>query len=279
MQKLIEKKLNTKIHFTLNRRFFSSFKKIKNNTIFFATNIDKKIILKINKINCGILITDKFVPKIKHNIIQIIKKNPKYFFFNLINNFYKYEIKIKKPMIGSGSRIDKNVKIGNNVKIGKNCKIFSGVVIHNDVSIGDNCIIKSNSVIGQRGFGVIKNSKGFLIQVPQVGKVKIHSNVEIGALNTVARGTIDSTIIESYNKFDDHVHIAHNCIIKKNNTICASVVFGGSVEVGEDNFFGLNAVIKNKIKIGNKNLIGQSTNVIKDIKNNSIIFGNPGKKS
>ena len=53
----------------------------------------------------------------------------------------------------------------------------------------------------------------------------------MGAHNTIAQGTIDNTIISSYNKFDDHIHIAHNCKINKNNIFCAGVVLGGSVKI------------------------------------------------
>ena len=65
--------------------------------------------------------------------------------------------------------------------------------------------------------------------------------------------------IDDYTKTDDHVHIAHNIYIGKNNTICAGTIFGGSVPVGNRNFFGLNSTIRTAIKIGNDNFIGQST--------------------
>jgi UDP-3-O-[3-hydroxymyristoyl] glucosamine N-acyltransferase len=73
------------------------------------------------------------------------------------------------------------------------------------------------------------------------------------------------------------VHVAHNCIFKKQNTICAGVIFEGSVTLGKNNFIGLNVTIKNKIKIGNNNLIGAGSNVVKNIRNEKIIYGNPAK--
>ncbi len=278
IKKLIEKEIKHKIKFDLNNNLFSPINNLNDRSIFFSDSIDRMIRKKINMINYGILITKKKDSRIKKTILQVINTNPKLFFFELIKKIpFEKKTKKKKIKIGKGSKISKNVTIGNNVIIGNNCTIHSGVVIANNVEIGNNCNIKSNSVIGQRGFGVLKNIENNLIEIPHIGNVKIKDNVEIGALNTIARGTLGSTVIDSYNKLDDHVHIAHNCFIKKNNIICAGVIFGGSVTVEENNFFGLNSTIKNKISIGKNNIIGQSSNLVKNIGDNRIVFGNPAK--
>ena len=278
MQKKIEKKLNLKIKFKLKKKFFSSMENLKEGTIFFSNNLNNKSIIKLKSLKNGILITNKKNFLINKNIIQIIKRDPKFFYFDLLRKIISSKNKITKPILGKGTILDKKVSVGNKVKIGKNCRIHSGVVIGDNVTIGNNCTIKSNSVIGQRGFGVLRNKNNNLVEVPHYGSVKIKDNVEIGALNTIARGTIDDTIINSYNKFDDHIHIAHNCIIGKNNIFCAGTIVGGSVKIGINNFFGLNSTIKNKITIGSNNLIGQSSNLVKPIKNNLVVYGNPARK-
>ncbi len=278
MQEKIEKKLNIKIKFELEKKFFSSIENLKERTIFFSNELNNENILKINRLKNGILITNKKNFLLNKNIIQIIKKEPKFFYFDLLKKTFSLKRKKTKPILGIGTIVDKNVSVGNEVKIGKNCRIHSGVVIGDNVMIGNNCTIKSNTVIGQRGFGVLRDKKKNLVEVPHYGSVKIKDNVEIGALNTIARGTIDDTVINSYNKFDDHIHIAHNCTIGKNNIFCAGTIVGGSVKIGMNNFFGLNSTIKNKITIGNNNLIGQSSNLIKTIKNNLLVYGNPARK-
>lgn len=277
MQKEIEKIIKKKINFKLKHNFFCSFNNLKNNSIFFCSNLNGNQIIKINKLKSGVLITNKKFPNVKSKIIQIIKTNPKLFFFDLLDKTIKIKKKINKPKIGINTKIYENVYLGNNISIGNNCIIYPGVVINDNVKIGNNCKIKSNSVIGQRGFGVIYNQKKILKEISHYGSVVIKDFVEIGALNTVAQGTIENTVIDSYNKFDDHVHVAHNCIIKKQNTICAGVIFGGSIIMGQNNFIGLNVTIKNKIKIGNDNLIGSGSNVVKNISNSKIIYGNPAK--
>tara|TARA_Y100000768_G_scaffold378905_1_gene353902 strand:- start:98 stop:937 length:840 start_codon:yes stop_codon:yes gene_type:complete len=275
--KIIEKYLKRKINFKLTKKIFSSIESLRSNSIFFSQDTDENLLKKINNLQNGILILPKKNMRIKKRIIQIENKKPKLFFFNLVRNLKLKNIKNEKPFIGKNTIIYKNVYIGVNVTIGKNCKIFPGVVIGDNVKIGDECYIKSNSVIGQKGFSIIKDAKGNLLEVQHLGGVKINDFVEIGAHNTIAQGTIDNTVISSYNKFDDHVHIAHNCKVNKNNIFCAGVVLGGSVKIGSNNFFGLNCTIRNKIYVGSNNFIGQAANVVKNIKNNLTIFGNPAK--
>ena len=278
-QKLIENNLNIKINFKLIPNIFSSTFNIKDKSIFFVLDLDEKILKKINNLRHGILILSKKNVKIKKKITQIETKNPKLFFFNLIRKLKIKNIENIKPKIGKNTKIYKNVFMGNNVTIGKNCEIFPGVVIGDNVKIGNNCLIKSNSVIGQKGFGIVQDTRGNLLEVPHIGGIRIKDYVEIGAHNTIARGTIDDTKIFSYNKFDDHVHVAHNCKINTNNIFCAGTVIGGSVTIGSRNFFGLNCTIRNKIFIGNDNTIGQAANVVKNINNKSVFFGNPARKT
>jgi acyl-[acyl carrier protein]--UDP-N-acetylglucosamine O-acyltransferase len=279
IQKLIENNLNVKINFKLIPNIFSSILNLKDKSIFYAQDLDEKILKKINNLRHGILILSKKNIRIKKKITQIESNNPKLFFFDLIREFKIKNIENVSPKVGKNTKIYKNVFIGNNVTIGKNCEIFPGVVIGDNVKIGNNCLIKSNSVIGQKGFGIVQDTRGNLLEIPHIGGVKIKDYVEIGAHNTIAIGTIDDTKIFSYNKFDDHVHVAHNCKIKKNNIFCAGTVIGGSVIIGSSNFFGLNCTIKNKIFIGSNNTIGQAANVVKNIKNKSVFVGNPARKN
>ena len=131
--------------------------------------------------------------------------------------------------------------------------------------------------MGEHGFGFERNEQGNPIRFPHIGNVIIKDNVEIGAFNTVSRGSIDNTFIDEFTKIDDHVHIAHNVYIGKKNIICAGTIFGGSSKIGNSNFIGLNSTIKDGTKIGNKNFIGQSTNVVKSVEDNNLIYGNPGE--
>ena len=276
MKKKIIKILNIKSNY-IPIIYFKSLNKLENNTICFANHIDKKTIKKINNLKNGIIILKTKNNLISKKIFQIIKSNPKSFFFSLLNESVKKTvIDYKKPIIGKNTSIHKTVIFGSNCKIGNNTKILANVVVGDNVIIGKNCVIKSNSVIGQRGFGNFHLNKKIEC-ISHIGGVKIGNDVEIGALNTIAKGTLDNTIVKSNNKFDDHVHVAHNCIIDENNEFTAGTILGGSIKIGKNNFFGLNSTIKNGVKIGSNNLIGSSSNIVKNISNNNLVYGNPGK--
>ncbi len=270
-------KINFKIKFKLNKKFFSSLNKIQNKTIFFCNNLTNTNIKKINSLKYGILITYKKSKKINKHIIQVQNKKPKNLFFKIVEKFYFTEKKKIAPKIGKNTIIHENVKLGNNVKIGKNCLIHPNTVIGDNVTIGNHCVIKSNSVIGQKGFGWTTSNKK-LKPVTHYGSVILKNNIEIGCGNTIACGTLDATIISSNNKLDDQVHIAHNCYLKENNMICAGSIIGGSVKIGKNNFFGLNTTIKNGISIGNNNFFGSASNVVSDKKNYKLVIGSPAKE-
>ena len=143
--------------------------------------------------------------------------------------------------------------------------IANNVIISDNVRIGKSCYIKSNTVIGEDGFGFDFEEDGTPFRIPHIGSVYIGNNVEIGAQNTIARGTLDNTIIEDNVKTDDQVHIAHNCKIGKNTLITACVEISGSVEIGANCWIGPNSSIIQKIKIEDNVTIGIGTIVIKDV--------------
>ena len=270
-------KVKNQKKFNLNSKWYSSLNNLYSNTFCFIDNINDHHIKRVNKCNKLIIVTKKKNKNIKKSIIQICVPDPKLIFFKTLKKFYKIKIKNKKPIIGKKSNICDTVKFGVNVEIGNNCRILPNTVIGDNVIIGDNVFIKSNSVIGQDGFQAVKDIDGNLIDIFNVGGVVIGNNVSIGALTTICKGTIDETIIGSYTKIDDHVHIAHNAIIGKNNIITANSIFGGSVTLGNNNFIGLNTTIRSHSILGNNNFVGQHTNLVKNFDNNNLIYGNPSR--
>jgi len=262
-----------KINFKLNMpKWFSSIENIENNTIAFVSKFNNTNIQKINKRKNILLLVKEKNLNINSSIVQIQVDNPKLFFFEFLEKFW-VDKKNFEAKVGKKTKIYKNTFIGKNVVIGSNCEILPGVVINNNVIIGNNCIIKSNSVIGQNGFGAILNKEDNLINLKHVGGVLIGDNVEIGALCTIVQGTIDNTVLGNFNKLDDHIHIAHNSIIGKNNQFCAGTIIGGSVKIGNYNFFGIGASVRDNTIIGNHNIIGQLASVQKNIQDRNVLFG------
>ena len=161
--------------------------------------------------------------------------------------------------------------------IGDNVKILAGSIIKHAI-IGNNSIIRENTVIGNSAYTIVNDDNGNSMRMPDLGRVIIGDNVEIGALTGVERGSAGDTIIEDYVKIDMHVVIGHDSVIHKNCHIIAGAVIAGFVTVGENSFVGLNAAIKNRTNIGENVIIGMGATVLKDASNNTTIVGNPGRE-
>jgi UDP-3-O-[3-hydroxymyristoyl] glucosamine N-acyltransferase len=129
--------------------------------------------------------------------------------------------------IGAGSMIGANVVIGADVRIGAECSICSGSVII-DAVLGDRVIIHAGCRIGQDGFGYVSGRTGHT-KIPQVGRVVIGDDVEIGAGTTIDRGGMRDTVIGEGTKIDNLVQIGHNCVIGRHCIIVAQSGLSGSV--------------------------------------------------
>lgn len=163
------------------------------------------------------------------------------------------------------------------ISIGPGTVVGQNVSFVGRVRIGENCRIKSGAVIGEKGFAWGFTEDGFPVAIEHLGGVWIGDNVEIGSCSTVLRGTVDDTIIMDNAKIDDHVHIAHNCLIGRGTIITACSELSGSVKVGEFCWLGPNCSIKNKVKIGDKALIGIGSVVISDVGELEVVAGNPAR--
>ena len=106
--------------------------------------------------------------------------------------------------------------------MGNNCRLYSNIHIRSDSKIGNNCILHSGVVIGADGFGFISVNEGH-IKIPQIGKVVIGNDVEIGANSTIDRGTVADTIVHDLCKFDNGVQIGHNVSVGKGCLLTAHV--------------------------------------------------------
>lgn len=148
--------------------------------------------------------------------------------------------------IGEGSRIGAGCAIGVGVKIGRHCEIYPNVTIYPGAALGDRVIVHAGAVLGSDGFGYVRDRKtGHYEKFPQVGRLVIEDDVEIGANATIDRGALDETRIRRGAKIDNLVHIGHNCQIGEDVVIAAQtglsgsiiiedgVVLGGQVGIGE----------------------------------------------
>ncbi|SNR85106.1 UDP-3-O-[3-hydroxymyristoyl] glucosamine N-acyltransferase [Methylobacillus rhizosphaerae] len=138
--------------------------------------------------------------------------------------------------------------VGDGVEIGAGSVLHANVVIYHHCCIGERCTIFSSSVIGGDGFGYAPDN-GRWVKIPQVGRVRIGNDVDIGANTTVDRGAIDDTVIEDGCKIDNLVQIGHNCRIGAHSVIAGCVGIAGSAVLGRQCRIGGAAMILGHLEI------------------------------
>jgi acyl-[acyl carrier protein]--UDP-N-acetylglucosamine O-acyltransferase len=175
------------------------------------------------------------------------------------------------------ARVSPAAVIGKGARIGKGTVVHHFVVIGDGVHIGDNCVIKSGAVIGEDGFGFERELDGTPLRLPHLGSVSIGNRVEIGSLATVCMGTLDDTIVEDDAKIDDHVHIGHNCKIRRGAMLSACAVLGGGVDLGEYSWVGPNATVIQKMTVGAGALIGIGANAMRPVAPGDTLVGYPAR--
>lgn len=263
---------------------------------------DKKVKEKAVDIQATACVTTaELVGCVPENVICLIAQNPKISFLKLNQAFYA-EV-LPKPNIASSARIHPsaiigenafigdNVVIGEHVKIGVNCMIEPGVVIGRGCQIGNNCRIGANASIsytimgddcyiytgariGQDGFG-FQLINGQHKRIPQVGRVIIGNDVEIGANTCVDRGALDDTVIGDGVRVDNLVQIAHNdkmgrgCVIVSQTGIAGSCTFGDYVVCGGQTGFA------DHLNVGSGAQVAAQSGVMRDIEPGAVLMGYP----
>ena len=218
----------------------------------------------------------------------IMIDNPRAAFIKIINKIYNKDKKgvgisptaviSESATIGSDCYIGNNAIVGEECKIGNNTVISDRAVIVQKCIIGNNCIIEPGVIIGADGFAYERDKKTLeLERFPHIGGVTIGNNVEVCANSSIARGSLSDTVIGDGTKLDALVHVAHNVIIGRNCELTAGTVIGGSTTIGDTCWTGLNSTLKNKIKIGNKVIVGAGALVIHDVPDEDIVAGVPAK--
>lgn len=157
-------------------------------------------------------------------------------------------------VIGDRTRLDAQVEIGAGCVIGSDVVIGAGsrlqprVTIEADCSIGERCLVHSGTVIGSDGFGFARHEQRWE-KIPQLGAVRIGSDVEIGANCSIDRGALDDTVIENGCKLDNLIQVAHNVHIGEHTAIAACVGIAGSARIGRRCMIGGAAGILGHLEI------------------------------
>lgn len=158
----------------------------------------------------------------------------------------------ERARIGQNTRIGAGAVIGAGVQIGRDCDIYPNVTIYPGTALGDRVIVHAGAVLGSDGFGYVRDRKtGRYEKFPQVGRLVIEDDVEIGANTTIDRGALDETRIARGAKIDNLVHIGHNCKIGEDVVIAAQTGLSGSIVIENG------AVLGGQVGIGEHAHIGE----------------------
>ncbi len=167
-------------------------------------------------------------------------------------------------VIGEHVEIGENVVIGAGVVIGDQCVIgdetviYPNVTMYHEIIVGSRCIIHAGVVLGADGFGIAKD-RGRWRRVPQLGRIVIGDDVDIGANTTIDRGAITDTIIGNGVKLDNQIQIGHNVEIGDHTAIAGCAAVAGSAKIGKHCIIGGGAGVAGHIELGdNVSLAGMS---------------------
>ncbi|RJO63904.1 MAG: UDP-3-O-(3-hydroxymyristoyl)glucosamine N-acyltransferase [Myxococcales bacterium] len=197
----------------------------------------------------------------------------------------------KDARIGEGCRIEAGAAIGARADIGRRCHIAANAVIGEGVAIGDDgwigpgvsishavlgrrAIVHGGARIGQDGFGFALGPQGHL-KVPQLGRVVIGDDVEIGANTTIDRGAGPDTVVGDGTKIDNLVQIAHNVRIGRGCVIVAQVGISGSTRIGDFVMLGGQAGLTGHLEIGDGAKVAAQAGVMRDIEPGVTVGGSP----
>jgi UDP-3-O-[3-hydroxymyristoyl] glucosamine N-acyltransferase len=178
--------------------------------------------------------------------------------------------------IGERSQIRAGSYIGAGVRIGVDCDIGANAVLLDGVRLGDRCILHPGVVIGADGYGFHWMGDHHH-KIPQLGKVVIEDDVEIGANTCIDRATLGETRIGRDSKFDNLVHIAHNNRIGEHALLAAQVGIAGSSTLGNGVVAGGQAGIADHLEVGDGVQIGAQGGVIGDLDAGSKVWGTPAR--
>jgi UDP-3-O-[3-hydroxymyristoyl] glucosamine N-acyltransferase len=258
----------------------------------------------LNQTRASAVIVDQSIQEdIAMTVIQV---DNAYYRFLQIFLLFNPPGKIQEPgihpsaVIDSSSKLGDNISVGPQVVIGRNCSIgdhtviLPGCILLDNVEIGANCllyplvsirencrignkvIIHNGAVIGSDGFGFAPH-EGTYHKIPQIGKVVIEDEVEIGANCSIDRATMGETIIRKGTKLDNLIQIAHNVEVGEWTVIAAQSGISGSTKVGHHVMMAGQVGVVGHITIGDYAQIGAQTGVPKSIPEKDVVFGTPAR--
>ena len=170
-----------------------------------------------------------------------------------------------RASIGERAQIHAGCAVGDGCSVGEDVMLYPRVVLYANSVLGPRTIVHSGAVIGADGFGMAEQD-GRWLKVPQVGRVVIGADVEVGANTTIDRGAVGDTVVEDDVKLDNQIQIGHNCRIGAHTAIAGCTGIAGSTTIGRNCKIGGAAMIIGHLDIADGTTISASTGVFESIR-------------
>ncbi len=175
--------------------------------------------------------------------------------------------------IGARASIGPNCSVLAGATIGSGTRLRAGVTIYENCVIGNNCLIHAGAVIGSDGFGFARDEDASWVKIPQVGRVIIGDNVEVGACTSIDRGALSDTVIADGVKLDNQIQIAHNVTIGEHTAIAGCVGVAGSTAIGRRCTVGGAAMVIGHLTLGDDVNVASGTLIGKSISSPGMYSG------
>ncbi len=183
--------------------------------------------------------------------------------------------------IGNDTVMASGCVIGDSVEIGSHCRLDANVTIYSGTALGDRVVVQAGAVLGSEGFGYVRDQEtGRYEQFPQIGRLVIEDDVEIGANSTIDRGALDETRIRRGAKIDNLVHVGHNVQIGQDVVIAAQTGLSGSAVIEDNVIIGGQVGIADHVRIEDGAILGAQCGVPtkKTIRGKGVVFwGTPAR--
>lgn len=194
--------------------------------------------------------------------------------------------------IGPGVVVEEEVRIGDHTfieansvlcagaAVGLRCQIGPNVTIYSGTELRDRVVVQAGSVLGSSGFGYVRDEQGRYRLFPQVGRLLVEDDVEIGANCTIDRGALDATVIRRGTKLDNMVHVGHNVEIGEDVVVAAQTGISGSSRIGTGAIVGGQVGIGEHAEVGPGAILGGQSGILnnKVLRGKGIVFwGTPAR--
>jgi UDP-3-O-[3-hydroxymyristoyl] glucosamine N-acyltransferase len=183
-------------------------------------------------------------------------------------------------VIGAGARLGAGCVIGAHAVIGPGCVLGAGCLVHPHVSIshaliGNRVVLHPGVRIGQEGFGFAPGPDGRFVTMPQLGRVILGDEVEIGANSCIDRGAGQDTVIGEGTRIDNLVQVAHNVTVGRGSVIVALAGISGSAQLGAQVTIAGQAGVAGHLTVGDRARVGAQSGVMNDIPAGADVVGSP----